>query len=57
MKRQVAQAKQQLSEERSRHTLADRFAELRKLLDEEGYTLGLPERRDRPNAFADAGSA
>jgi prevent-host-death family protein len=41
-------------EARSRRTLADRFAELRQILEEEGYVLELPERRDRPNAFADA---
>jgi prevent-host-death family protein len=34
-----------------RRTLADEFAELRKILEEEDYELGLPPRTTRPSAF------
>ena len=37
-----------------RATLADGSAALRTVCAEEGYTLELPPRKDRPNAFADA---
>ncbi len=35
-------------------SLADAFAELRRVCAEEGYTLEAVPRLDRPNAFADA---
>jgi prevent-host-death family protein len=41
-------------QERERRTVADAFAELRALCEEEGYELELPERSDRPNPFAEA---
>ena len=40
--------------ERERRSLADAFAELRALCEEEGYELELPERSDRANGFAKA---
>jgi hypothetical protein len=40
--------------ERSRRpSLGEAFSELRKLCSEEGYTLEIPSRSDRPNPFAD----
>ena len=40
--------------ERKEHTsLADAFAELRRICDEESYELPIPERKNRPNPFAD----
>ena len=37
----------------SRPTVADAFAELREICREERYVLAVPERTNRPNAFAD----
>jgi antitoxin (DNA-binding transcriptional repressor) of toxin-antitoxin stability system len=39
--------------EGERRTLADSFAELRKICAEENYTLEIPAREDRPNIFVD----
>ena len=41
-------------EKQSTGTIADAFAELRALCQEQGYELTLPQRTDRPNAFAEA---
>lgn len=41
-------------QEREHRTVADAFAELRLLCEEEGYELKLPQRSDRPNPFAEA---
>lgn len=38
-------------ERSQRRTLADEFAELRKIAEEENYELILPPRTSRPNAF------
>jgi prevent-host-death family protein len=35
-------------------TLGEAFAELRRLCEEEDYTLNLPPRQERPNPFPDA---
>ncbi len=40
-------------EEQARASLGDAFRELRRLCAEESYTLELPPRQDRPNAFLD----
>lgn len=40
-------------EGRERPSLADAFAELRKLCAEDQYELEIPDRKDRPNPFAD----
>lgn len=37
-----------------RRTLGEAFAELRRICEEEGYTLEIPPRQERPNPFADA---
>ena len=44
---------EQWKEQRERRTIADAFAELRAICDEEGYVLELPDREDRPNPFAE----
>ena len=48
------QAFEAWQQRQKRISLADAFTELRCLADEEHYTLEIPVRRDRPNAFADA---
>jgi prevent-host-death family protein len=40
--------------QKEERTLGDAFAELRRLCEEEDYTLDLPPRQDRPNPFPDA---
>lgn len=35
-------------------TLAEAFAELRRICKEEDYTLEIPPRQERPNPFPDA---
>lgn len=35
-------------------TLAEAFEELRRICEEEDYTLEIPPRQDRPNPFPDA---
>jgi prevent-host-death family protein len=40
-------------QETEKPTLADSFAELRRICAEEDYTLEIPPREDRPNPFAD----
>lgn len=35
-------------------TLGSAFAELRRICKDEGYTLDIPPRQERPNPFADA---
>jgi prevent-host-death family protein len=42
-------------EQQERRSLADAFAELRRIAAEEDYTVELPPRHDRPNAFVDVG--
>ena len=42
---------QQLKD-RPQGTLADAFARLRRLCDEEDYVLEIPSRQDRPSAFS-----
>ncbi len=42
------------SERTSRRTLADEFAELRQIMQEEDYELTLTPRSTRPNAFVEA---
>jgi len=39
-------------EARSRRTLGEAAAEVRSVLEEEGYELSVPERSDRSNTFA-----
>ena len=39
--------------ERQKRSVGAAFSSLREILREEDYTLELPERSDRPNAFAD----
>ncbi len=39
---------------RQRDAIAEAFAELRKICDEEDYVLEAPLRRDRSNSFAEA---
>lgn len=41
-------------QERQKSSLADAFAELRQICAEENYTIEIPPRYDRPNAFIDA---
>ena len=48
------QAFQAWYDQQSRSTLAETFAELRRLCAEEAYTLTLPPRQDRANAFVEA---
>lgn len=40
-------------EQRLKSSLADSFAELRQICAEENYTIEVPPRYDRPNAFID----
>ena len=40
-------------EQRLKSSLADSFAELRQICAEENYTIEVPPRYDRPNAFVD----
>lgn len=40
--------------ETERPSLAEAFAELRRICDEEDYTLEIPPRQERPNPFPDA---
>ena len=40
-------------EQQGKATLAGAFAELRRLCAEEGYTLTVPPRQDRDNAFVE----
>ncbi|HVS00706.1 MAG TPA: type II toxin-antitoxin system Phd/YefM family antitoxin [Thermoanaerobaculia bacterium] len=40
--------------EKEGRTLGDAFAELRRICEEEDYTLDIPARQERPNPFADA---
>jgi hypothetical protein len=35
-------------------TLVEAFEELRRICEEEGYTLEMPSRQERPNPFPDA---
>jgi PHD/YefM family antitoxin component YafN of YafNO toxin-antitoxin module len=42
-------------EQNERRSLADAFAELRQIADEEHYSLDLPPRLDRAKAFVDVG--
>jgi len=42
------------SDRASRRTLADEFAELRRIMQEEDYELTVPPRSTRPNAFVEA---
>ena len=42
-------------EQEERRSLADAFAELRQIAAEEDYTLELPPRLNRANAFVDVG--
>ena len=41
-------------QQQSTSSLADAFAELRKLCEEENYTLATPTRRNRKNPFTEA---
>ena len=41
-------------EEKERPSMAEAIEEIRKICLEEDFDLELPERRDRPNAFAEA---
>lgn len=41
-------------EERQRPSMAEAIAEIRKICEEEDYELEIPDRRDRPNPFAEA---
>lgn len=41
-------------EDRERRTVAEAFAELRAICEDEGCEVELPEREDRPNPFAEA---
>ena len=41
-------------QEKEGRTLGDAFAELRRICEEEDYTLEIPARPQRPNPFADA---
>ena len=40
-------------EQQDRASIADAFAELRRICAEESYELETPERRNRPNPFAE----
>lgn len=42
------------SKARQRGAIAEAFAELRKICDEEDFVLEAPLRQDRPNCFAEA---
>ena len=50
---EMFQAFQRWRETQNQSTLADAFAELRHLCTEEGYTLDVPLRQDRANAFTE----
>ncbi|HEY9804381.1 MAG TPA: hypothetical protein V6D25_28875 [Leptolyngbyaceae cyanobacterium] len=39
---------------KEKQSVADAFKELRQIMAEENYTLEIPSRQDRPNAFADS---
>jgi antitoxin (DNA-binding transcriptional repressor) of toxin-antitoxin stability system len=39
---------------KEQRTLAEAFEELRRICEEEDYTLEIPPRQDRPNPFPDA---
>ena len=41
-------------EERQRPSMAEAIAEIRKICEQEDYELEIPDRRDRPNPFAEA---
>jgi hypothetical protein len=41
-------------EQREGRTLAEAFEELRRICEEEDYTLEIPPRQERPNSFPDA---
>jgi len=41
-------------QERRRPSMAEAIAEIRKICEEEDYALEIPDRRDRPNPFAEA---
>ena len=41
------------SEQASQRTLADEFAELRRIMQEDDYQLRIPARATRPNAFVE----
>ena len=54
MRPETFRSYEQWNEDRERRTVADAFAELRAICEEEGYELELPDREDRPNPFAEA---
>ncbi|HEX2224603.1 MAG TPA: prevent-host-death protein [Thermoanaerobaculia bacterium] len=41
-------------QQREERTLGEAFEELRRICEEEDYTLEIPPRQDRPNPFSDA---
>lgn len=40
--------------QKQERTLGEAFAELRRICEEEDYTLEIPPRQERPNSFPDA---
>ena len=51
---QIYEVFQAWYEQQHRPTLAEAFTSLRQLCSEEGYTLNVPTRQDRQNAFVKA---
>lgn len=43
-----------LDHQKERQTLGEAFEELRRICEEEDYTLEIPTREERPNPFPDA---